>query len=113
MHEFGIAQALLETVTNRLAETRATRVASIRLHIGILAGVEQEALTFAFSALAEDTPAEGAQLLIEKIPLRCYCSTCDAIFEAKPFAYKCPACGAPSADIRTGKEMNLIAMEVT
>jgi hydrogenase nickel incorporation protein HypA/HybF len=113
MHEFGIAQALLETVTGRLRATEATRIATIRLHIGILAGVEQEALTFAFSALAEDTPAEGAQLVIEKIPLRCYCSTCENVFEAKPFAYKCPTCGTPSADIRTGKEMNLIAMEVT
>jgi len=113
MHEFGIAQSLLDSVLDRAAAAGADRIAWIALEIGVMSGVEQEALQFAFTALAEGTPAEQAQLRIEKIPLRCYCETCDAVFEARPFAYQCPQCGRASARVRTGKEMNLVAMEVT
>ena len=112
MHEFGIAQGLLEVVLERAKQAGATRIDRITMEIGVLAGIEEEPLQFAFKALAEDTPAASAQLVIDKIPLRCYCSPCDAVFECKPFAYRCPTCGQSSAEVRTGKEMNLLSMEV-
>jgi len=113
MHEFGIAQGLLASVLAKLAEHHAARIEIIRMQIGVLSGVETEPLTFAFTSLAEGTPAEGSRLEIEKIPLRCFCSACDAAFECRPFAYQCPTCGKASSDVRSGKEMNLIAMEVS
>ncbi len=83
------------------------------MEIGVLSGVEEEALQFAFKALAEDTSAARAELVIDKIPLRCYCKACDMVYECKPFAYRCPACGVSSNEVRTGKEMSLVAMEVS
>ncbi|HMO04490.1 MAG TPA: hydrogenase maturation nickel metallochaperone HypA [Kiritimatiellia bacterium] len=113
MHEFGIAQGLMDVVLGRAREAGATRIEQVNLAIGVLAGVEEEALQFAFRALGEDTPAAETRLVVEKIPLRCYCRPCDAVFECKPFAYRCPTCGAASAEVRTGKELNLVSMEVS
>jgi hydrogenase nickel incorporation protein HypA/HybF len=113
MHEFGIAQGLLETVLAKAEENRATRIDWIKLEIGVLSGVEEDALRFAFAALCEGTLAESAELKIAKIPLRCYCATCDAEFDCSPFEYHCPGCGEVSGEVRRGREMNLMAMEVT
>lgn len=113
MHEFGIAQGLLEVVLDKAKQAGAMRIDRIAMEIGVLSGVEEEALQFAFKALADGTIAQGTQLVVDKIPLRCYCEPCDCVFECKPFAYRCPTCGQSSAQVRTGKEMNLVSMEVT
>lgn len=112
MHEFGIAQGLLDAVLAKAQEIGAPRVISIRLEIGALAGVETGALTFAFAALAHETPAASAHLRIENIPVRCYCSTCETEFECRPADYACPKCGRTSTDVRSGRELRLISMEV-
>jgi len=113
MHEFGIAQGLLDTVLAKAGETNSKRVECIKLEIGILCGVEVEALTFAFNCLSEGTPAAKAKLEIEHIPLRCHCDQCSQLFLCKPFSYHCPNCGTTSRSIRTGREMNMISMEVS
>lgn len=112
MHEFGIAQGLLDAVIDKAREISADRITSIKLEIGVLAGIEIDALTFAFAALSDGTPAGGARLDIEKIPLRCYCETCQILFECTPSAYTCPTCGQVSSDMRTGRELKLISMEI-
>jgi len=113
MHEFGIAQGLLETVLARVDEKDVSHIEWIKLEIGILSGVEDEALRFAFSVLSEGTLADHAELKIDKIPLKCFCASCRKDFECRPFAYRCPDCGTASNNIKTGKELNLVAMEVT
>jgi hydrogenase nickel incorporation protein HypA/HybF len=113
MHEFGIAQGLLSTVLAKADENRATQIDLITLELGMVSGVEEDALQFAFGALSEGTKAQHAQLQINNVPLRCFCEQCQAIFECRPFVYKCPTCGKASHDVRSGKELNLIAMEVT
>jgi hydrogenase nickel incorporation protein HypA/HybF len=113
MHEFGIAQGLLETVLRRAEEAHVRRIDSISVDIGVLSGVEEEALTFAFGALSEGTMAEHANLRVNKIALRCRCESCGKDFDCRPFSYRCPTCGRPSSTVVSGKEMNLVAMEVT
>lgn len=112
MHEFGIAQGLLEAVLAKAQEVQAPRVTAIRLAVGVFSGIETDALAFAFASLAADTPAATARLMIETIPGRCYCSACQELFECAPADYRCPRCGQTSPDMRTGREMKLIAMEV-
>jgi len=113
MHEFGIAQGLLNTVLTKADENQASRIDVITLELGMVSGVEEEALQFAFVALSEGTKAQHAKLQIENVPLRCFCDQCQTVFECQPFIYKCPMCGKASHDVRTGQELNLVAMEVT
>lgn len=113
MHEFGIAENLLGTVLDAATNNGAARVDQVNLRIGALAGVVEQALTFAFEALAADTPAQGARLRIEVVPVTCYCSACAREFEATRFVYRCPTCQALSRDVRQGRELQLVSVEVS
>lgn len=112
MHEFGIAQSVLDTALATATQNGADRVVAVRLRIGALAGVVDEALTFAFDALAEDSAAKGARLDIEAVPVVCYCETCRAEFEAPRFVYRCPACETLSREVRRGRELQIVSVEV-
>lgn len=113
MHEFGIAEGVLKACLATAQQHQAKKIEVVRLRIGALAGVVDEALTFAFDALAEDTPAQGARLLIEPVPVTCYCAACAKEFAAPRFSYRCPVCQTPSAEVRRGRELELISIEVS
>ena len=113
MHEFGIAESLLETALATAARAEAAKVEQINLRIGALSGVVEEALTFAFEALSEDTPAQGARLVIEPVPVTCYCEGCLTTFTPPRGSYRCPACQAPSRTVKSGRELQLISIEVS
>lgn len=112
MHEVGIAEQILALALETARREQATSVVRVRVQVGAISGVVEEALRFAFEALAEGTPAAGARLDIEPVGVRCYCATCEQEFEAAPLNYVCPACGTPSGDIRQGRELRVSEIEV-
>jgi len=112
MHELSIMQSALDQVLEQARQAGANRVHAIRLRIGALSGVVPNALQFAFEALADGTPAKGAKLIIEDVPARFWCATCKQEFKATRMFAECPGCHHPSAELRAGREMELISLEV-
>ncbi len=112
MHELSIMDSALSMVLERAQQAGARRVYVIRLRIGTLSGVVPEALQFAFEALAPGTLAEGARMLIEDVPARFWCSTCNVEFQSDDMCAECPGCHTFSADLRAGREMELASMEI-
>jgi hydrogenase nickel incorporation protein HypA/HybF len=113
VHEAGLAQAALDVAAARARERGATRVHRLKLRVGDLSGVVPEALRFALDALGPGTAAEGAAVEIEVVPVECHCATCDRLFRPADVVYACPACGALSADVRRGHELELVSLEVS
>jgi hydrogenase nickel incorporation protein HypA/HybF len=112
MHELSIMQSALAQVLEEANRAGANRVEEIRLRIGVLSGVVPDALQFAFETLAEGTSAEHAALTIESVPARFWCAACEREFEADRMFAECPACHAPSGELRSGREMELASLEV-
>ncbi|MCB1068788.1 MAG: hydrogenase maturation nickel metallochaperone HypA [Kiritimatiellae bacterium] len=112
MHEFGVADSLLKAVLHSAEQNQATRVIKVRMRIGPLSGIVIESLQFAFEALAQDTIAENADLEIDETRIVCYCSECDQEFDAGLGQYRCPRCGKPSGNLRSGRELDVLDMEV-
>jgi hydrogenase nickel incorporation protein HypA/HybF len=112
MHELSIMQGALSQALDQARQAGAVRVHEIRLRIGVLSGVVPEALQFAFEALAAGTPAEGARLTIEKVPARFWCGTCSREFVAEALFADCPDCHNPSGTLRSGRELELVSLEV-
>jgi len=113
MHEVGIMSSAMETVLAQARAHHATRVCRIVLRIGVLAGVEVEALRFAFEVVARDTLAAKAELEIESVSVRAYCATCAEEFDAKDsFVLTCPRCGNFSGDLRQGRELELSRIDM-
>jgi len=65
MHELSIAVSIVEIAEEEAARNNATRVQSVRLRLGSLAGVAKEALMFSYGLACEGTSLEGSRLLID------------------------------------------------
>jgi hydrogenase nickel incorporation protein HypA/HybF len=112
MHELSLMENTLAIVFEEARRHGAEKVTGLRLRVGAMSGVVPEALEFAFEALIEGTLAEGAQLHIERVPVTCYCETCKNEFEPPPYSFECPRCKTPSTDMRKGRELEIISIEV-
>ena len=113
MHEVGLMQSALDLALEAAAKAGASRIHLVALRIGPLAGVEAEALAFAFDVVTQGTAAEGARLEVEAVAVICHCGFCAREFEpAGPF-FDCPGCGRPSAEVRRGEELELAHVEVS
>ena len=113
MHEMSIAVNILDIVKLELAKNEAGELKSIKLKIGAMTAVEPESLSFCFDAITEGTDMAGAKLEIEEIPVRGRCRNCSAEFELdRYFSTPCPACGEASSELISGRELDIVSMEV-
>jgi hydrogenase nickel incorporation protein HypA/HybF len=112
MHELSIALSLVD-----LAETESGRlggrVRAVHLRLGALAGVVKDALLSSYEIACVDTLLEGSRLVIEEVPVIVFCPRCQA---ERPLSsvqwFCCSVCGTPTPDVRQGRELELIALEM-
>ncbi len=88
------------------------RVRTVILEIGKLAGVEVEALRFAFEAVTEGSIAEGATLEIEEPQGLGWCVECERESSIETRYDPCPLCGKVPLAITGGTEMRVKALDV-
>jgi len=112
MHELSVCQAMLDQVETIAAEHNAHGVEKIVLRIGPLAGVEAKLLLDAFPLARAGTIADGAQLVIEALPLRVRCDSCGAESDALPNRLLCGACGDWHTRVISGDELLLASVEL-
>lgn len=98
MHEAMVAQSLLAAISREAAKYDA-KPTGARISCGKLSGVNDEALNFAFGALAKDTTCEGMKLVIEHKPLQARCRTCSEVFDVEFAEPKCSKCGGENFDL--------------
>jgi hydrogenase nickel incorporation protein HypA/HybF len=115
MHEASIALSILDIVETKCREEGCRSVDSIRVRIGKAAGVLPDSLIFAFNAAKDNTVARNSQLIVEAVPVGGTCNDCKKEFTAADdaqFVFSCPLCGSKSFEITTGREMEIVDMEI-
>jgi len=112
MHELSVCQALIGQVETIAREQAAQRVALIRLGIGPLSGVEPQLLEQAYPIASAGTLADGAELVIENLPLRVSCEHCGQTTDALPNRLVCAACGDWHTRLVSGDELQLTSVEL-
>jgi len=113
MHELSLANHLMQIASEQLRQMEGVRVVGIELHIGALACVHDRALRSCFALITQGTPLEQAELRITKIPLTIYCSKCAQVVPLPGISpLRCPRCDTPSNDIRQGRELDLVSLEI-
>jgi hydrogenase nickel incorporation protein HypA/HybF len=111
MHELSIALSILEQVEqNPSAQPGGVR--AVQVKVGALAGVDAEALRFAWQIARAGTPLADAELEIEQIPLRVRCPRCDRTRTPEIQAISCPDCAGAEQEILAGRELELTSLEV-
>jgi hydrogenase nickel incorporation protein HypA/HybF len=112
MHEMGIANSILEGVGKELHRRPGSRAVKVGVRIGALAGVDPDALSFAFEALTLDTTFAGLELDVEYIAPRSRCRECSREFEVRNFELLCPSCGSLSTERTSGDELEFTYLEI-
>lgn len=113
MHEITVALSLLDGVQATASEQGIERVSAVNVRVGALSGVVRDALLFSWDVATADTVAAGSELRIEEVPLVVFCERCEGERAPLPgYGLVCPECGTPSPRIVSGREMQLVSMEV-
>jgi hydrogenase nickel incorporation protein HypA/HybF len=111
MHELSIAHSIIEIVVKEMSKNRLTRVDTVTLRVGEMTQILPESLLFGFECLTQETPIAGANLVIESIPARGYCKSCDNEFDFKGWLFSCSLCGEARIDIISGKELDIVSID--
>ena len=110
MHELSPAEAILAVVEEHAG---GRRVARVDVRVGQLRQVVPGALTFAFALVAEETVADGAELVLEQVPASGDCRTCGRHTELPRFPLRCAACGGLDVEIVSGEQPCVESLDVT
>lgn len=112
MHEFAIANSIVEAARTEAGLRPGMRVAKVGVRIGDLAGLDPDALAFCFEALVKETDLEPVVLEIERRPQKQRCSSCGNEFTVVDYVITCPACGEGSTEFVSGNELELAYLEM-
>ena len=113
MHEMGIAQQIIDIATASIPpDMRPARVERVNLKIGKLSAVVADSLRFCFEIVSKDTPLAGAELAIEETPVVARCKDCDARWTITEPVFTCQACHSGSLEILSGRELDIVSIEV-
>lgn len=113
MHELSIAVSMVEGIIEEAESRGGLKVEVAHLKLGVLAGVDKDALEFCYEIACQETVLAGSRLIIETIPLLVYCDTCQT--ERTPesiYQIDCPRCHSPAQTIIRGRELELHSLEV-
>jgi hydrogenase nickel incorporation protein HypA/HybF len=109
MHELSIADGVLGVVLAHAGDRRVTRV---EMRVGHLRQVVPSALELAWELVAQGTPAEGAELVLEHVPAAVRCRECGVESEQDAFPLCCGRCGGFAVDVVRGEELLVDSLNV-
>lgn len=114
MHELSIAMSIVEGASQEALSRGGVEVHAVHLKLGALSGVVKDALLFSYDIACQGTLLEGSKLVIEEVPVVVYCTTCEAN-KTLDFIQRfcCPTCGTLTPDIVSGKQLELVGLEIT
>ena len=112
MHELSLATALVEQVQRVCEAEKASAVASIRLRLGALSGVDRESFEFVFPLAAEGTCAAEAKLVFDQVPAEITCDACGRHAVPGRMFLTCHACGSNRVRITAGREFEIVSVEL-
>jgi hydrogenase nickel incorporation protein HypA/HybF len=113
MHEFAVTQQVVEIALETARARQAPQITGVRVRVGSLTGIVEEAMRFYFDALLAGTPAEGASLQVEVEPARATCRACGWQGAAEPpLDPACPICGQCALAVEGGRDLVVVSVEL-
>ena len=112
MHELAITQGIIAAAVPEAKRHGAKKILEIRLRIGEYSGVFPEYIQEYFNIASRGTLAEGAKLVIEKVPIVIHCNKCNFEGEIPRRKIQCPECGGLDIKLISGREYFVDSLEV-
>jgi len=111
MHEMSICEGIRGVIEDQAATHNVNRIIRVRVELGRFAGVEKDALQFAFDVVMRGSVAEGADLEMIDLPGRALCYDCMKEVEINHRLDPCPDCGGGKLMPQGGDEMRIKDLE--
>ncbi|MFC1931535.1 hydrogenase maturation nickel metallochaperone HypA [Chloroflexota bacterium] len=112
MHEMAITRSMLDLVLKEAEKAKASKVIKVSIVLGKMTGVVDDCVQAYFDIMSKDTPADGAALYFQNIPVQARCRKCGHVFSPENFYWSCPECQAFEVEIMAGKELYIESIEV-
>ena len=111
MHELGITESILKIAVSEAEKHNAEKILSIKIKLGEYSDIVPQLIQEYFNIVSDGTKADGAKLIIERIPVTIYCNDClkESLMEKR--RYRCPVCGSQNIKMLTGKEFYVESLE--
>jgi hydrogenase nickel incorporation protein HypA/HybF len=105
---------ILDIVKETAEKNGAKRVTRIELLIGMMSDILPDWAQNYFDMLSKDTVADGAVLVIERVPVTLMCRQCKKNFEMDmaDWNFKCPTCVSSDVELVTGRELAIKNIEI-
>lgn len=110
MHEVSIAEGIASAVESTVAP--GTPVLSVRVAVGELAGVDIDALLFAWQSVRKGTSMDKAPLVVERPEGRAWCMHCGKDVALHRHGDPCPECGGYQLLATQGHELKVLDIEI-
>lgn len=110
MHELSITRNIVSIVSEKAA---GRTVARLNLAVGQLSGIEVQAIRFCFDLVAEGTPLQGAELVIDEVAGLGRCDACERDVDLDSPVAVCPCERREPLRIVAGEELLIRSMEVS
>lgn len=112
MHEIGIANSIIEAGQAEAARRTGSKLVRVGIRIGVLSGVNNDALRFAFTALTQGTELDTVDFEIQNCPRINRCLDCGHEFESAIYSDPCPCCASQAITWVGGDELELAYVDV-
>ena len=111
VHEMSLAMNILDIADEQARSAGARVINRVEIEVGELAGVELESLRFCFTAARRGRTAQ-AELIVHEIEGLARCPDCGAEPRLEMPVALCPECGSLSLEIRQGRELRVLSLNV-
>ena len=109
MHEFRIAQNLLDVA---LKKAKARRIVNVNLLIGSFSEDREESIQFYWKDLARGTPGENANLHFQHVKADMKCFGCGGALGFDDKGSICAYCQDNNSQLSSGEDVKLESIEV-
>lgn len=114
MHELPVMQEVLGLVLKHAQRHRVEKVYAVQMRVGEMSDLEEEWMQRYFDHLAKGSLAEGAQLKIERVPVKMQCQACGNRFHPDMNNRErivCPECDESNCILISGREYTIVNLE--
>ena len=113
MHEMGLVQNIFDIVLKTAEQNSISKVLRINIRAGQMRAIVPEQLQFCFEILSKESPVvEGAELVVEILPVKGKCKSCTHEFAVEEFKFVCPECKHEDIEVLQGMELLVSNIEV-
>ncbi|MFM1812065.1 MAG: hypothetical protein RLZZ336_1003 [Cyanobacteriota bacterium] len=116
MHEVDMTKCLLLSMNDwRQQHSPAVPVVDrVHLQVGDFTCVEPDQLLFTWRVAVQNSWLDGAELVVEAVPLVGRCVRCQQTYSpSADAAYRSPCCDHPMEEIVSGRELRIRSVDYT